>query len=255
MDVQKLLQNLGVTDETLSADEKAFLDKQGYLPLPDILSGEEIDVLRTRLQELTDAEGDQAGTEFHQEAGSTRLSNLSNKGEIFEICYTHPRILAAMNHVLQGDFKLSSLNARAARPGGGHQAFHTDWGEAIPADDLSAFQVCNSIWLLDDFTEDNGATRVVPGSHRSGQRPSDAMTDPTAVHPNQVLLTAPAGTVVIFNSHTWHGGTLNRTNNYRRALHSYFCRRHHKQQVNQRAWLSAETVAGLSEEARFILDV
>jgi ectoine hydroxylase-related dioxygenase (phytanoyl-CoA dioxygenase family) len=68
------------------------------------------------------------------------------------------------------------------------------------------------------------------------------------------LLTAPAGTVVIFNSHTWHGGTLNRTNQPRRAMHSYFTRRHNPQQTDQRKHLSAPTLARLSDEAKFILD-
>jgi ectoine hydroxylase-related dioxygenase (phytanoyl-CoA dioxygenase family) len=115
--------------------------------------------------------------------------------------------------------------------------------------------VCNSIWLLDDFTAGNGATRVVPGSHRLGQRPGDAMADPAARHPGQVQLIAPAGTVVIFNSHLWHGGTRNRTARPRRALHSYFTRREHPQQLDQRKYLRPGTFARLSPAARFILGV
>ena len=157
-----------------------------------------------------------------------------------------------MNHVLQGDFKLSSLNSRASLPGEGLQALHADWSGAVEPDD---FQVCNSIWLLVDFTEENGATRVVPGTHRSGQTPSQALDDPKAPHPDEVLLTAKAGTVVIFNSHTWHGGTVNRTDSPRYALHSYFCRRHHPQQLDQKAYLRAEIVAQMSPAARYILDV
>ena len=117
------------------------------------------------------------------------------------------------------------------------------------------FCVCNSIWLLDDFTAENGATRVVPGSHRSGLHPREALADPKAPHPEEVLLTAPAGTVVVFNSHTWHGGTLNRTSRPRRALHSYFCRRDQPQQLDQRRYLRPETRARLSEAALWILDV
>jgi ectoine hydroxylase-related dioxygenase (phytanoyl-CoA dioxygenase family) len=61
--------------------------------------------------------------------------------------------------------------------------------------------------------------------------------------------------VVVFNSHTWHGGTLNRTNRLRRGLHSYFCRRHHPQQLDQKKYLRPETLARLSDAARTILDV
>ena len=96
---------------------------------------------------------------------------------------------------------------------------------------------------------------MVPGSNRSGKRPQEVLADPAAPHPEQVLLTAPAGTVVVFNSHTWHGGTLNRTDQPRRALHSYFCRREQKQQLDQRAYIRPETRTRLSPAAQAILDV
>ncbi|MEM7030489.1 MAG: phytanoyl-CoA dioxygenase family protein [Chloroflexota bacterium] len=250
--VSAALDALGVQANTLTDDEKTMLDQQGYLPLANILSMEQVNSFRTRLEEIAKGEGDLAGSEFHQEAGTTRLSNLVNKDPIFEICFTHPRVVAAINQVLQGDFRLSSLNSRFALPGEGLQGLHADWGSGVKPGD---YQVCNSIWLLDDFTAENGATRVVPGSHNSGQHPKDVLDDPQAPHPDEKLLLAPAGTVVIFNSHTWHGGTLNRSNRARAAIHSYFCRRHQPQQTDQKAHIRPETYARLSEAARFILDV
>ena len=252
MEIQEALAALGVHDGVLSAEKRTFLDEQGYLPLPGILSDDVQAAMARRVDELAALEGDKAGSEMHQEVGTTRLSDLVNKDPIFDVCFTHPRILAAISHVLGSDLKLSSLNFRAALPGHGLQRLHCDWGKAMTAGD---YYVCNSIWLLDEFTAENGATRVVPGSNRSEQLPQEALADPSAPHPNEVLLTAPAGTVVIFNSHTWHGGTLNRTDQPRRALHSYFCRRDQKQQLDQRAYIHPETRARLNEAARTILDV
>jgi len=252
MRCEEALAQLNVSQDLLSHDEKQFLDEQGYLPLPEIMNHAQVDALRTRFDELVEEEGEKAGTEVHQEAGTNRLSNLVDKGEIFEICFTHPRVLAAMRHVLGPDFRLSSLNGRAALPGQGLQGLHADWGTGVEPGD---YYVCNSIWLLSDFTEQNGATRVVPGSNRSGQHPKDALDDPTAPHPDEVILTALAGTVVVFNSHTWHGGTLNRSDEPRYGLHSYFTRRDQRQQTAQKALLSEETKARLSEAARVILDV
>jgi ectoine hydroxylase-related dioxygenase (phytanoyl-CoA dioxygenase family) len=252
MNVPEALTALGVTDQTLSPAEKDTLDRDGYLPLPNILSAEHIAHLTQRLDQLIAEESDQPGTKVHEEAGSLRLFDLINKGAMFEVCFTHPRVLAAISHVLGGDLRLSSLNYRAALPGSGLQGLHADWYGAV---EPGHYSVCNSIWLLDDFTELNGATRVVPGSQRSGKIAKDVMADPTQPHPDEVVLTAPAGTVVIFNSHTWHGGTLNRTDRPRRGLHSYFTRRAQVQQLDQKAHIRPETYARLSEAARFILDV
>jgi ectoine hydroxylase-related dioxygenase (phytanoyl-CoA dioxygenase family) len=252
MDIKTALAALGVRGDTLTQAQRDALDHDGFLPLPDILTEQQIAAFRARLDELVVQEGDEAGKEVHQEAGTDRLSDLVNKSAIFEVCFTHPRVLAAIAHILRGEFKLSSLNARSALPGQGLQALHADWGRAVEPGD---YVVCNSIWLLDDFTESNGATRVVPGSQRSGALPRDVMPDPQAAHPDEIKLLAPAGTVVIFNSHTWHGGTLNASDRPRRALHSYFCRRDQPQQLDQRAYLRAETFARLKPAARYILDV
>ena len=252
MDTQQALSALGVTDQTLSQAEKDQLDRDGYLPLADILSPQQIAQMTRRIAELIALEGDDAGKEVHQEAGTIRLSDLVNKDAVFDICFTHPRVLAAIAHVLSNNLKLSSLNFRAALPGSGLQGLHADWGGAVAPGD---YFVCNSIWLLDDFTESNGATRIVAGSQRSGKIPRDVMPDPSQPHPDETLLIAPAGTVVIFNSHTWHGGTLNRTDQPRRALHSYFTRRDQPQQLDQQAYIRPETYQRLSPAARFILDV
>jgi ectoine hydroxylase-related dioxygenase (phytanoyl-CoA dioxygenase family) len=250
MDMATALAELGVTERTLDAATKERLDRDGYAALPAILTDEQIADLRARIAELTAAEGESAGREVHQEAGTDRLADLVNKDSIFEVCFTDPTVLACVAHVL-GDFKLSSLNSRTALPGQGLQALHAEGGPV----GLGPYQVCNSIWLLDDFTEDNGATRVVPGSHRLTVAARDAMPDTSAPHPDEVKLVAPAGTVVVFNSHLWHGGTRNRTGSQRRAMHSYFTRRANGQQLDQKKYLRPETFARLSPAARFILDV
>jgi ectoine hydroxylase-related dioxygenase (phytanoyl-CoA dioxygenase family) len=251
MDMATALTELGVTDAILDAETRERLDHDGYAPLPGVLSGAQLEAIRARLTDLLAAEGEQAGLEVHQEAGTDRLSDLVNKGEMFRPCFTDPRLLACMAYVL-GDFKLSSLNFRAARPGQGHQNLHTDWSGPVEPGD---YQVCNSIWLLDDFTVSNGATRVVPGSHRARAVPRLALPDPSAPHPDQVLVTGPAGTVFVFNSHLWHGGTQNRSDRPRRALHSYFTRRGHVQQLDQKKYIRRQILAALSPAARFILDV
>jgi ectoine hydroxylase-related dioxygenase (phytanoyl-CoA dioxygenase family) len=250
MDTRTALADLGVGP--LDPSIAAALDRDGFAVVPGVLDDARMDPIRDRLAELSAQEGDRAGLEVHQEVGTARLSDLVNKGEVFDVFYTHPVVLAGVAHVLEGDLKLSSLNSRAALPGQGHQGLHADWG---PLDLSEGFQVCNSIWLLDGFTPENGATRVVPGTHRFGQSPADVLEDPSAAHPDEQLLLAPAGTVVIFNSHLWHGGTTNRTDRPRRAVHSYFTRRHQPQQLDQRAYVRPETRRRLTPAARYIVDL
>ncbi|MDE0298836.1 MAG: phytanoyl-CoA dioxygenase family protein [Candidatus Poribacteria bacterium] len=247
-----VLARLGVDEHTLNADEKRTLDEDGYLRLENLMAPEEVKAFVRRLDELAELEGEDAGKEVHQEEGTIRLSNLIDKDPIFEKCLTSPRLLAAIRHVLGDEFKSSSLNSRAALPGNGRQGLHADWGGAVAPGD---YFVCNSIWLLSDFTRENGATRVLPGSHRCGHTAADEMSDTIADHPDQVQLFGEAGAVVVFNSHLWHGGMTNETDSPRRAMHSYFCRRDQRQQLDQRKWLREETLSRLSLESKVILDV
>jgi ectoine hydroxylase-related dioxygenase (phytanoyl-CoA dioxygenase family) len=156
-----------------------------------------------------------------------------------------------VGHVLGPRLKLSSLNARSANPWSDEaQPLHVDAG-ALP--DERGYWVCNTVWLLDDFTPENGSLRVVPGSHRSGRKPQDALADPQARHPDEVLVTGRAGDLVVMNSHLWHGGTANRTGRPRLALHAFYCRWDKPQQQYQKGLLRPETQEALSPAARAIL--
>lgn len=253
-----ILSQLGVTDALLSQEEKDFLDQNGYLNLGRLLSESQLASIRNKIQLLLEKEGADAGKELMdsphirhpKESGADRLADLVNKGQEFDIFYTHSKVLAAISHVLGKNLKLSSLNYRAAKPGAGLQKLHVDWHEAVAVQD---YKVCNSIWLLDDFSKENGATRVVPGTHLHARLPQEAMEDPMAPHSDEVIMEAPAGSVVIFNSHSWHGGTTNHTPNPRRAIHSYFCRKDQPQQVDQKRYIKQETLDRLPEGAAEIL--
>jgi ectoine hydroxylase-related dioxygenase (phytanoyl-CoA dioxygenase family) len=232
----------------LSNSERQQLDEQGYLILPGLMSGELLETVRQRIEELYAEEGSSAGSEFKQEPGAIRLANLVNKGEVFEDVILTPRILECMSQVLGPRFKLSSLNVRSASPqSDSQQPLHIDSG-AIP--DESGYWVCNSVWMLDDFTLENGATRMIPGSHHWHKSPPPGMYEP---HPQEQLITGKAGTVVVMNAHMWHGGTANRTDSPRRAMHVYYTRYDKPQQQYQKALLSASVQARLSAEARRIL--
>src|SRR5437016_4204115 len=140
---------------SLSGSEMWCLDQQGYLVLDGFMDSALLTRLRAEVEQLFDQEGDAAGAEFKQEPGCRRLANLVDKDEVFREVIVQPRLLEYVRHVLGPAIKLSSLNARSVNPGGsGAQPLHADMSAV--ADD-KGYWVCNTVWMLDDYTQDNGA--------------------------------------------------------------------------------------------------
>src|SRR5262245_23474816 len=185
------------------------LQETGHLTLRQVIDPAWLEDLRAAVARLMEIEGENAGAEFRKEPNAQRLANLVDKGEVFQRVVAHPEVLEGARAVLGPDFKLGSLNYRAAEArSNSAQPLHCDMG-AIP--DSTGNCVFNSIWLLDEFTAENGATRFVPESHRWGKLPQESLPDPSAPHPAEQLVLAQAGDVILMNAHLWHGGTANRS--------------------------------------------
>lgn len=235
----------------MTAEQVRQLRADGVLALDGVMDAQWLEELRAAVARQLEAEGEQAGAEFRKEEHAQRLANLVDKGEVFRRVICHPELLAAAEAVLGRDFKLGSLNYRGADPhSNSAQPLHCDMG-MVP--DAAGNAVFNSIWLLDDFTPENGATRYVPGTHTSGKLPQEALADARAPHPAERLVLARAGDVILMNAHLWHGGTANRTAAPRRSLHAFFVRGDQPQQQYQKRLLRPETQAALSPELRRIL--
>jgi hypothetical protein len=232
----------------LSAADRRQLDDLGYLVLPDFVPATMLEEMRERVEALWAEEGDDAGTEFRLEPGTRRLANLVDKGDVFARMIAMPGILECIEAVIGPDYKLSSLNARSTNPHNPEaQPWHVDAGAIA---DERGYWVCNTIWMLDDFTPDNGATRMIPRSHTWGRLPEAGNKDTL---PDEQLVTGRAGSVVVMNTHMWHAGTGNRTDRCRRALHGFYTRGDKPQQQYQKALLRAQTIAALSPVQRKIL--
>lgn len=230
----------------LSLSTKWQLEDQGFAIFPALISPSQVARLNERIEELFIFEGSSAGGEFKTEPGARRIANAVDKGEVFEEVIDHPEVLAAVEVVLGADFKLSSLNIRSANPHNGcAQPLHVDGGE-LP--DERGNSVCNSVWMLDDFTERNGSLRIVPGSHRWGRAP-----EPEAKPDGEILVTGKAGDVVVMNAHLWHGGSENFTDHQRRAMHVYYTRGDKPQQQYQKRLVRPEVQARLSPLRRRLL--
>jgi ectoine hydroxylase-related dioxygenase (phytanoyl-CoA dioxygenase family) len=235
----------------MTPQEQHQLDEEGYVVLESCMSRDLLNGLRMRILALFEEEGDRAGSEFRTEEHAHRLANLVDKGEVFRRAIVLPEMLDFVRHVLGADCKLSSLNARSADP-------HTDVGQPLHVDmgaipDDRGYWVCNTVWMLDDFTRENGPTRMIPGSHKWGTRPQDVLDDTLAPHSQEVMLTGKGGSIAVMNAHMWHGGTANRTASPRLAMHAFYCRHDKPQQQYQKQLLRPEVQAALSPDVRRIL--
>ena len=236
---------------SMTGAEREALDRNGYIVLGEFMSESLLTELRERVDALFLSEGDLAGSEFKQEEQTRRLANLVDKGEVFARAIAMPEIVERVGHILGPRFKLSSLNARSANP-------HSTWVQPLHADmgalpDDQGYWVANTVWMLDDFTEQNGAIRMVPGSHRWRKLPQDELANLQAPHPQEVLITGKAGTVVVMNAHMWHGGTANRTAKPRCAMHAFYARWDKPQQQYQKQLLRPEVQEKLTPALRRLL--
>jgi ectoine hydroxylase-related dioxygenase (phytanoyl-CoA dioxygenase family) len=237
----------------MTDEQKRQLDALGYTVLENYMRPELLSELRETLDAVYEAEGDRAGSEYRIEQDTKRLANLVDKGDVFRRIIADPVVLEYVGHVIPGEFKLSSLNGRSPNPlSDWIQPLHCDVGAVA---DEQGFWVCNVIWILDDFTAENGATRIIPGSHHWGSLPQQVLSDPSAPYPGEVLLTAPAGSIAVVNTHAWHGATANRTGGPRRCVHAFYTRWDKPQQQFQRNMLREETKSGLSPELRRLLAI
>lgn len=236
----------------LTHSERRDLDDNGFVILKDVLTPEQVGALIQRIQHLAGTVERDLAREAVAEPEMIKVMDLINGGAVFDVGYTHPRVLAAASHVLGGDMKFHSMGSRSATPGFGHQALHLDFGRDLGQPHPAG---CNTLWTLVDFGRDNGGTRLVPGSHKSGQNPRQVLDDPKADAPGEIRLEAPAGSVVVFGGHTWHGGAQNFSHNVRWSLLAAFCKRDHAQDPPVAETIDDDVRARLTEETRWLLDL
>jgi ectoine hydroxylase-related dioxygenase (phytanoyl-CoA dioxygenase family) len=214
------------------------LDDKGYCVVPGVLSPAEVATLKQRLVEQ--AAGERARGVAFRDGGASlpnqRVWMLLNKGRVFRDLMLHPVIEQLMGHLLGPDFMLSSFTANIAHPGGEPMVLHTDQGYVgfwtpVPV-------VANIAWMLDDFTEANGGTRLVPRSHldqTATPRSSAFVPQAPANMPTQedtIGAEGAAGSILCFDGRIWHGTGANRSDQPRHALLSYHCRPFIRQQEN-----------------------
>jgi len=209
--VHEVLAELGVRADLLAPQQLSELDELGFCRFDRFLSPAQVAAALADVEVRLRESGRQGGT--------LHLRGLLEAGMVFDAFWLRPHLLAAVRHLLGPEFRISEMHYRASTPDHGGQALHID---TIDRAGPGRWQVCNAVVALTDFTADNGATRVVPGSHLDyGFVAPHGHED----HPDQVVLVGPAGTCWLFNSHLWHSGTKNQSGAVRHAVLTRFQRR------------------------------
>ena len=234
----------------LTDTEKSQLDKQGFTLLPDVISTDEVNELRRLSVALATHERVSGGGSMYLDNCAQRVWNLVNKSEAFERAIQHPRILAAMEYLLGEDCTLSSFTVNIIGSGATDGGLHIDYPLRLMPDPRPRFPlVANSVWLLDDFTLKNGATRCVPGSHLR----LEGGPEPGVKYDDEVQVCGSKGSVLIVNGALWHGSSANYTDADRVGLLGFFCRSFMKPQQDHLKLASDEVVARATPTLRRLL--
>ncbi|MBI1815708.1 MAG: phytanoyl-CoA dioxygenase family protein [Deltaproteobacteria bacterium] len=174
---------------------------------------------------------------------TVRIYNLLVHGAAFERIPAHESVLPIVEGVLDPGCLISSLSSIAICGGEITQPIHAD-DQLLPIAKPHVPTVCNTMWALTDFTEINGATRVIPGSHLSDHSPTFGEVY------ESIPAEMPKGSVLVWHGSLWHGGGANRTDQRRIGIAMNYCAGYIRQQENQQLGIPREIAAGFSPRLR-----
>ncbi|MGH3726275.1 MAG: phytanoyl-CoA dioxygenase family protein [Mycobacterium sp.] len=230
----------GHVDAAIAEADLAAVRRDGYVILPDLLSAQELDEIRKAVVPLLDLYG-RNKFEGHT---TQRLYSVLNKTRACDRIADHPRVLALLDRLFLPNYLLSMLQVINILPGEQAQMLHTD-DSFYPMPRPRAALGAATIWAIDDFTADNGATDIVAGSHLWGQRmPQEAERAPVVM---------AAGSCVFFPGTLWHGGGANRSDAGRLALTAQYCEPWLRPQEAFTLSMTRDTVRAVSEDIRRML--
>jgi ectoine hydroxylase-related dioxygenase (phytanoyl-CoA dioxygenase family) len=213
----------------------ASIGEQGYTIVEGAIDSDLIDALLDDLARLERELGVLPAGNTFEGTRTVRIYNLLAHGINFQRIPVHPHILPIVESVLDQGLLVSSLSSIAIGPGESPQPIHAD-DQVIPLPKPHPPTVCNTMWALTDFTEANGATRLVPGSHTSDHSPDLNRRYET------IAAEMPRGSVLVWHGSLWHGGGANTTSERREGIAMNYCAGYLRQQENQQLGLPTEVV-------------
>lgn len=215
------------------------VERDGYTIIEDAFDAELAARLRQEIDRLESELGvEPAGNSF-EGAATWRIYNLLARSPLFQQVPVHERVLPVVEGVLDAGCLISSLSSIVIGPGETAQPIHAD-DQVMPLPKPHVATVCNTMWAITDFTEANGATRLIPGSHLADASPVYGQ------HYDSIPAEMSAGSVLVWHGSLWHGGGANTTTQRRYGIASNYCAGWVRQQENQQLGIPIDTVAGFT---------
>ncbi|MCY3885486.1 MAG: phytanoyl-CoA dioxygenase family protein [Gammaproteobacteria bacterium] len=219
------------------------VNEHGYAVVPEFLDLKVLSRLRSDLKPIFDAIGSRESEKFGQQTLHTH--NLLAKTRAVDELLLDDRLLSLIEEILGPDFQVSGVAAMRPGPGDRRQHLHTDDGH-YPIPRPHPPLIVNTLIALDPFTAQNGATEVIPKSHRFKERLSQ--------EPATVTVEMPAGGLLLWDGALWHRGGGNSTkDSYRRSINVNFNLAWLKQRENQFVGVPPEVVVAMPERLQALI--
>ena len=209
----------GLTDELAARAERlGMLDnfreiqEQGYMVLQDVAPMAVTDAIREAiLRQVQETEG---------RAKGRTAALLLGRDPAFEAAVVNPKLLTMVEYLCGQGALLSQLQGSVRPQGEGYLGIHADqnW---IPAPFPPHNQLMTACWVTDPFTEETGATKVIPGSHRLRRHPSP---EEIQAAEGAVAIEAPKGAIAVWDGAVWHGNYPRKVPGERVVLHMTYSR-------------------------------
>lgn len=238
------------------------LDTEGYLIFPSILSDAEISAIHLALEPYLQKK--HFGRNDFEGFKTERVYALLAKSPVFAQLVSNPLVLSLCEGVLGQGFLLSACLAINLRPGETPQALHYDDSFYTVPRPRPTYSV-STFWAIDPFTDNNGATEIIPRSHLWGEerphhnsvRQATQMlptgTTPEESHPNLAPVVMPRGSLMVCMGTLWHRGGGNRSNEPRLGITPQYSIAWARQQENMMQAVPPELAAQYPERVQQLL--